>query len=120
MSKKTNIPVRHRVFLAVAILEVVLFSGTLLGWSSLLFLLKEEGFFHELCETGFVTEVSDNSSAVSTPGSVSSQSCVAQEERFSLVVTLAGGCGNALTAFVGLAVDKLGAKKVRAVARYDA
>ena len=114
--KKANIPLRHRIYLAVAVVEVVLFSGTMLGWSSLLFLLKNEGFFHELCE---IDSGENSSLPVPSFGSVSSGACVAQEERYSLVVTSSSGFGNGFSVVVGLAIDKLGAKKVRGMARYN-
>ena len=116
MMKKTDISVCSWFFLVVGVLEVVLFSGNMLGWSSLLFMLKEEGFFQELCTSG--ANSTGNSSVVSETASVLKRDCVAQEERFSLVITLTSGIGNGATVLVGIAVDKLGAKKVRAIARY--
>ena len=37
-------------------LEIILYSGQLFGWSSLLYVLKQEGFYKDICEFQFKTQ----------------------------------------------------------------
>lgn len=53
--------VRYKLTLATGLLECLGFAGVVFGWASLVFVLKEDGYFSDLC----VTETETNGTAVS-------------------------------------------------------
>ncbi|KAJ8247731.1 hypothetical protein GJAV_G00249650 [Gymnothorax javanicus] len=73
-----------------------LFSGLHLGWPSLVFILKEEGYFSDLC----VNTTGANDSVTTD--------CSAQDARLSLVFNIALTCSDTLLFPLGLFYDRLG------------
>lgn len=85
------------------LVECLCFAGATFGWASLVFVLKTEGYFHNLC--------------VNTTGANATQSldCSGQDEQFSLVFTIASFMNNFLTLPNGFLFDRFGTTVARLV-----
>ncbi|XP_072239839.1 equilibrative nucleobase transporter 1-like [Leuresthes tenuis] len=90
--------VRHWLTLFSGMFECLGFAGVVFGYASLVFVLKEDGYFVELC-TG-------------DPGS-NGTDCSSQDERFSLVFTIASFLNNFLSLINGYLFDRFGTMVTR-------
>lgn len=90
-----GLPLRVATLLT-GLLECLGFAGVLFGWASLLFVFKTEHYFKELCE----------SNGQPMHNATGQADCKAQDERFSLIFTLASFMNNFMTFPTGYIFDR--------------
>ncbi|XP_077574854.1 solute carrier family 43 member 3a [Stigmatopora nigra] len=86
-------------------LECLCFAGVVFGYASLVFVLKEDGYFSQLC----VSDLERN-------GTTTVKDCTSQDEMFSLVFTIASFLNNFTNLFSGFLFDYFGTMVTRLLA----
>uniref|UniRef100_A0A8C3N6Z0 Uncharacterized protein n=1 Tax=Geospiza parvula TaxID=87175 RepID=A0A8C3N6Z0_GEOPR len=80
------------------LLECGAFCGIIFGWASLVFVLKDLGYFEGLCQP----------SATPGPNLTLGSDCSGQDEQFSLVFTIGSFMNNFMTFPMGVVFDRFG------------
>ncbi|XP_042532335.1 solute carrier family 43 member 3 [Dipodomys spectabilis] len=96
----------HVATLLTGLLECLGFAGVLFGWASLVFVFKTEHYFEELCEPN--VELMSNATEKAD--------CKGQDERFSLIFTLASFMNNFMTFPTGYIFDRFKTTVARLIA----
>uniref|UniRef100_A0A8C5WIJ9 Solute carrier family 43 member 3 n=1 Tax=Leptobrachium leishanense TaxID=445787 RepID=A0A8C5WIJ9_9ANUR len=95
---------KHLLTLITGLIECMFFAGITFGWASLVFVLKNEKYFQDLCPA------SGNQSINAT------DSCPEQDEQFSIIFTVAAFLNNFMTLPCGFIYDKFGTLTSRLLA----
>ncbi|XP_072281296.1 equilibrative nucleobase transporter 1 isoform X2 [Pyxicephalus adspersus] len=89
------------VTLLTGLVECICFAGVTFGWASLVFVLKKEKYFQDLCP--------DTANHTTN----STDSCFPQDERYSLIFTVAAFMNNLMTLPSGYIFDRFGTMVTR-------
>ncbi|XP_053417546.1 equilibrative nucleobase transporter 1 isoform X1 [Nycticebus coucang] len=96
--------------LLTGLLECLGFAGVIFGWASLVFVFKTENYFEELCEPD--ARQMGNATEQAAKGT----DCKAQDEKFSLIFTLASFTNNFMTFPTGYIFDRFKTTVARLIA----
>ncbi|XP_075019840.1 equilibrative nucleobase transporter 1 isoform X2 [Calonectris borealis] len=88
------------------LLECGAFCGIIFGWASLVFVLKDLGYFEDLCQP----------TAIPGPNQTLLTDCSRQDEQFSLVFTIGSFMNNFMTFPMGFIFDRFGTTVARLIA----
>ncbi|XP_069326118.1 equilibrative nucleobase transporter 1 [Eulemur rufifrons] len=94
--------------LLTGLLECLGFAGVVFGWVSLVFVFKAENYFKELCEP--------NAGLLGNATEQAAEDCKAQDEKFSLIFTLASSMNNFMTFPTGYIFDRFKTTVARLIA----
>ncbi|XP_062405477.1 solute carrier family 43 member 3b [Sardina pilchardus] len=92
--------VRSWLTFVTGLFECLCFAGAVFGWASLVFVLKGDGYFRQLC----VNTTSSNGTYID---------CSEQDEKLSLIFTIASFMNNFLTLPNGFLFDRFGTMVTR-------
>ncbi|XP_041029786.1 solute carrier family 43 member 3-like [Carcharodon carcharias] len=99
--------VKRYLTFVTGLFECICFAGVIFGWASLVFVLKKEGYFSDLCASQHNT----SSHRVKNYTSI----CDRQDERFALIFTMGSFMNNFITLPCGFVFDHFGTMATRFV-----
>ncbi|XP_023184428.1 solute carrier family 43 member 3-like isoform X1 [Xiphophorus maculatus] len=99
-----KLSVRRCLTFVTGLVECLCFAGVVFGWASLVFVLKEDGYFSSLCFN--TTGVNDTQKL----------DCSAQDEQFSLIFTITSFINNFFALPNGFLFDHFGTTVARLLA----
>eukprot|EP00063_Salmo_salar_P090524 XP_014065359.1 PREDICTED: solute carrier family 43 member 3-like [Salmo salar] len=110
---------RHSLTVASGFVENLCFSGIAYGWASLVFILKNDGYFSDLCD--ITANATDPGDIITLTGehprdNIIQSDCSGQDEQFSLVFTVASFSMNFLRFPLGFLFDRFGTMATRLLA----
>ena len=116
MSKLQNV-----LSVITGVIELVFFSGLIFGWSSITYVLKEEGYFGYLCSSVNETNLTnlvilENRNEVTKEPKSMKQTCEFQDEALNLVFTIASCTLSVFTLPNGYIFDTFGTWICRIIA----
>ncbi|RDD43028.1 Large neutral amino acids transporter small subunit 4 [Trichoplax sp. H2] len=94
---------------AMGVLEALLFCGITFGWANLVYVLKAEGFWIELCPELNVTFHAHEMIS-------SNITCLPQSEILQAVFTVSVFVPNAVLVIIGFSIDRFGPRNMRFIA----
>ncbi|XP_078681818.1 equilibrative nucleobase transporter 1-like isoform X3 [Branchiostoma floridae x Branchiostoma belcheri] len=103
------------LLLAISVLEMLLFSGIIYGWASLVYILKQEGYFSDSCNT----TTADSQIKCQAVTNTSTQDapcypeCLEQDERLTQVFAISVVASQVASLFAGIGLDYLGLRFTR-------
>jgi hypothetical protein len=109
------------IFLLTSIFETLMFCGFQTGWSSLVYVLVEEGIYSHLCMDENPTNLLEWNStnltthAQSSDNATHGNNCIAQQEMLNLAYTLATSVSSLAALPIGVAMDCFGPRFTRIV-----
>ncbi|KAJ6652627.1 hypothetical protein lerEdw1_011279, partial [Lerista edwardsae] len=86
------------------LVECMFFAGVIFGWASLVYVLKDLGYFQDLCIFPAVNQTTNVTD------------CSAQDEQFSLIFTIGSFMNNFMTFPTGYIFDRFGTTTARLLA----
>ncbi|KAJ8358560.1 hypothetical protein SKAU_G00150850 [Synaphobranchus kaupii] len=104
MCHLSGLRVRCWLTLVTGLVECLLFSGVIFGWASLVFILKDTGYFSDQCVN------------VTGPNDTHYTDCSEQDKHFSLVFTIASFLQNLISLLNGIFFDHFGTMASRLLA----
>ena len=107
------------LYVVFATLETTLFGGLFLGWSDLVYILKGEGVYQNLCigndsSHQELSNLSDQNVIINSK-KIIEQDCIAREEMFSYVFSMDSGCLDICIAIQCLFNLRFGTRKTRII-----
>ncbi|XP_066268281.1 equilibrative nucleobase transporter 1-like isoform X2 [Branchiostoma lanceolatum] len=108
------------LLLAISVLEMLLFSGIIYGWTSLVYILKQEGYFSDHCETTSANTTQQNTQVncqvitnTSTQDAPCYPACLEQDETLTQVFAISVVASQVASLFAGIALDYFGLRFIR-------
>lgn len=110
------------IFLLTSVFEMLMFCGFQSGWSSLVYVLVEEGIYSHLCIgedlnplDGIPSWNSTNSTSPVQITRIIQNNCIAQQEMLNLAYTLATSVSSLVAFPTGVAMDCIGPRFTRII-----
>lgn len=111
---------KSRLFALLALCETGLFGGISFGWGTLVYLLKEEGIYSDLClpldNSTLQNNVTIGTNALFDESDLMlSHSCTDQDQRFNLWFGISTFVGATSNVIIGKIIQLIGASKTRII-----
>ena len=110
----------HILFVIFATLETLFFGGIFFGWSVLVYIFKDEGFYKDLCQIQNYLEketfnLTGQNASISNSTDIMEQACIARDDRFSLLFSIDSFLLSVFTAVQSLFNLRHGTRKTRII-----
>ena len=107
--------VRNYSILVLGFCEMLIFCGPIYGWAALVYVLKRERFYADLCQnqSSTVTMVTDTMNTVTTNTAIVGETCTKQDAILNLVFTITSFVFQGSLVISGVLFDQLGTRFTR-------